>query len=108
VKIVIGIEVKSLELRKVAGVAKRTGKAYCFFEQTAWVDIGKPFPVEISWIVPEITDAKTGEIIQQPTAVGRYVVDESCVYVDRNRSLQINAKGMKPMLAASPSAVAAK
>lgn len=98
-KIVIGIEVKSLELRKVSGVAKRSGKPYCFFEQTGWVDIGKPFPVEISWIVPEVTNPATGEIVQQPTPVGRYVVDESCVYVDRNRSLQINSKGMKPMAA---------
>jgi hypothetical protein len=106
VKIVIGIEVKSTELREVSGVAKRTGKAYCFYEQTGWVDLGKPYPSEIRWVCPDVkrADSKTGEIttVPQATQAGRYVLDESCVYVDRNGALQINVKGMKPALASAP------
>jgi hypothetical protein len=106
VKVVIGIDVKSLELRRIAGASKKTGKAYCFYEQCGWVDLGKPYPNEMRWIVPEVTDPKTGEVIQQPAPIGRYVLDESCVYVDRNGSLQINVKGMKPMVAVAGQAQA--
>jgi hypothetical protein len=110
VKIVIGIEVKSVELREVSGTSKRTQKAYCFYEQSGWVDLGKPYPSEMKWVVPEVKklDTKTGEItmVPAPFAIGRYVLDEACVYVDRNGALQINPKGMKAVLAAAPAAAA--
>jgi hypothetical protein len=83
------IKVESADLRKVEGVAKKSGKPYCFFEQTAWADIGKAHPVEVKWVVPE----QNGQ--PQPYAVGNYVLDESAVYVDRNGSVQVNMRSLK-------------
>jgi hypothetical protein len=88
VKIVIGIEVKSDAVRSISGVAKRTGRPYNMREQTGWVDLGKPYPVEVRWV---LADDKA------PVPVGRYVLDETAVYVDRNGALQINIRDMKPV-----------
>jgi hypothetical protein len=106
-KVSIIIEVKSVDLRRVAGVAKKTGKAYCFYEQTGWVDLGKPYPSEMRWIVPEEANPQTGEVVQKAQPVGKYVVDDTCVYVDRNGALQINSKGMKPIAAAAQASLSA-
>jgi hypothetical protein len=95
VKIVIAIEVKSDAVRTISGVAKRTGKPYNMREQSGWCDLGKPYPVEVRWV---LQDDKA------PLPVGRYVLDETSVYVDRNGSLQINIRDMKPLAAAASQA----
>ena len=89
VKIVIGIEVKSDAVRTISGVAKKTGKPYSMREQSGWCDLGKPYPVEVRWVLKDE---------QAPLSVGRYVLDESSVYVDRNGSLQINIRDMKAVV----------
>jgi hypothetical protein len=94
------IKVESADLRKVEGVAKKSGKPYCFFEQTAWADIGKAHPVEVKWVVPEVNGQP------QPYAVGNYVLDETSVYVDRNGSVQVNMRSLKRVAAAAPSGAA--
>jgi hypothetical protein len=92
VKIVIGIEVKSTDFREVKGIARKTGKNYAFREQSGWADLGKPYPVEIRWVLSDDS---------APSPIGRYVLDESAVYVDRNGSIQVNVKSMKPVAAAA-------
>ena len=80
------VEVKSAELKIMEGVARRTGRPYKMVEQSGWVDLGKEYPVEMRWVLGDN---------QAPFAPGRYYLDASALYVDRNGALQISMKGLK-------------
>jgi hypothetical protein len=84
------IEVKDATVRTMSGVAKRTGRAYSMREQSGWADLGKPYPVEVRFLLSDN---------QEPMSPGKYVLDESSVYVDRNGSLAIDLKKLKPVVA---------
>jgi hypothetical protein len=99
VQIVVEVKVSAFTLRE--GIARGSGKPYSMREQSAWVDTGKAYPQELRFILrdrPQIQDA---------VPVGKYVLDESAIYVDKNGSLQINIHSMKPIAAVSAGTVAA-
>lgn len=56
------------------GGISRAGKPYNIREQFGYVDMGKPYPVEVK--IPLEQDAPA-----YPT--GRYMVDPGCIYIDR-------------------------
>jgi hypothetical protein len=91
VKMQILIEVKSAQFLLREGIARGSGKPYSMREQSGWVDTGKPYPQEVRWILADRPQ------LQAPVEPGKYVLDETAVWVDRNGSLQIDIRRMKPI-----------
>jgi hypothetical protein len=88
-KIMIPVEIKPGSFQTLTSKA---GKPYS--KQVAWVDLGKSYPSEVAFMVDK-------EIL-----AGKYVLDESCVFVNRNGDLSFSFRSMKPVAAAAAQAVA--
>jgi hypothetical protein len=79
VKVEIAVDIKSREVLTKRGIASKTGKEYAIHEQIGYVELDKPYPLEMR--VPV-------ESPDKPYAPGTYRVDSSCVYVNRYGQLQ--------------------
>lgn len=84
-KLSIDVEVKAGGV--VEAVGRKSGKSYC--KQTLWVDMGKAYPQEVSILLDRSGDH------WEEFAPGRYVLDESALFVNRNGDLQVSFKRMK-------------
>jgi hypothetical protein len=78
-KFELPIEVKS------PGVTEKTvkgkdGREYLIREQMGWADIGKPYPMEIRIPLAPVSE---------PYSAGKYLIDPSCLYVDRFGKLSL-------------------
>jgi hypothetical protein len=98
-KIQIVVTVKSVDVRTMEGVARRTGRPYSMREQMAWVDLGKAYPQELAILLGDKQD---------PFEPGVYELREDAVSLDRNRNLQIDARRLRkatvPGVVATPQA----
>lgn len=72
-KIEIYVEVKLAHVTQKGGIS-RDGKRYNIREQFGYVDMGKPYPVEVK--IPLEQDAPA-------YPPGHYMVDPGCIYIDR-------------------------
>jgi len=86
-KLEINIEVKS------GGVFEKTvrgkdGREYLIREQYGWVDLGKPYPQEVRISLDRAQD---------PYSAGEYVMDRSCLYVDRYGKLSLGRLKLLPL-----------
>ncbi len=79
-KLDIPIEVKLAGVIEKAVRGRADGREYLIREQVGYVDLGKPYPQEVR--IP----VETG---REPYAVGKYVVEPSCLYVDRYGKLSL-------------------
>lgn len=91
-KVEINVEIKSADVRVQEGVARRTGRPYKIAEQCGWAYLGKPYPQEVRWLLADGS---------APLPVGRYVLREDAVSVDRNGSIVIDFRRMQPLKAAA-------
>jgi hypothetical protein len=80
VKLEIQVEIKSKEVLTKRGIATKTGKPFEIHEQIGYVELDKPYPQEMR--VPV-------ERPDTPYAPGTYLVDASCLYVNRYGQLQL-------------------
>jgi len=87
VKVEILIEVKSAAVMEKT-VRGKDGREYLIREQTAWADIGKPYPQEVRISL---------EKGQEPYPVGQYVMDPACLYVDRYGKLTLGRLKLSPV-----------
>lgn len=88
----ITIEVQSLQVAEKDVTSKRTGKAYRFREQNAWIHMGKPYPVEIRLPL---------EVDQPPYPLGSYHIDmPTSLYVDKFRNVSLGRMRLIPAPAA--------
>jgi hypothetical protein len=76
----ISVEIKLAGVIEKAVRGKSDGREYLIREQVGYVDTGKPYPQEVR--IP----VETG---REPYAVGKYMVDPACVYVDRYGKLSL-------------------
>lgn len=72
-KLEIYVDIKLPHITQKAGIS-RNGKPYNIREQFGYLDMGKPFPVEVK--IPLEQDAPA-------YPAGQYVVDPGCIYIDR-------------------------
>jgi hypothetical protein len=80
-------EVKDTVTRQKAGTGKRSGKAYSFKEQSAYVHLaGKPYPVEVTLTLND-NDV--------PHAPGNYTLGPDSFYVDPFGSLAVKPRLVK-------------
>ncbi len=90
-------EVKSTEVTEKRGNARVSGKAYVIREQTAYMDIGKAYPVEVKINLDDLA----------PFEVGVYEVTKDCFYVQRFGDVGVDlAKARRVPVAAQPARVA--
>ncbi len=87
-KIMIPVEIKP---GSFSNHVSKVGKPYS--KQTCWVDLGKSYPSEVVFLA------------DKETPVGKYVLDESCVFVNRNGDLSFSFRSMKPVAQAAAAAV---
>jgi hypothetical protein len=80
VKVEITVEIKSRDVLTKRGIASKTGKEFAIHEQIGYVELEKPYPLEMR--VPV-------ESPEKPYSPGSYLVDPSCLYVNRYGQLQI-------------------
>lgn len=86
------IEIKSTEIQTIEGTSVKTGRPYCIRKQSAWLHLGKAYPLEIELNLEANTQAHP---------VGVYSLSPESYYVDRNKNLCV-----RPVLvSATPSAV---
>jgi hypothetical protein len=90
-KFEIPIEVKSTNVQEKRGTS-REGKQFHIREQSAYLDAGKAYPVEIK--VPLDESAP-------PYPPGNYLVDPQCLYVDRYGQLALGRLKLMPSLSAT-------
>ena len=83
----IKIEVKSDHVETKTVRRKIDGKEYHICEQGGWIDLGKAYPQEVRIPIEEK---------QPPYPAGRYVMDPTCVYVDRFGKLMIGRLRLLP------------
>ncbi len=79
-KLEITVEVKSRDVSTKNVVARKTGKPFVIHEQIGYVELDKPYPLEVRIPV---------ESPDKPYAPGTYLVDPSCIYVSRFGQLQL-------------------
>lgn len=82
----IRFEVKSVEIKERKGVGKRSGKPFEFMEQSAYMDVGKAYPVEVKFILD-------GGVV--PFEPGQYELTSQCFYVDRFGGVQVDLSKAK-------------
>ena len=90
------IEIKDPTAKTRSGTSGRTGKAYSMREQTAWVHMGKAYPVE--------TRITLGDE-QEAFAVGEYTLTPECFRLNRYGDLECDLRFMRSTSAAKPAAV---
>jgi Helix-destabilising protein len=86
-KFEIQIEIKSTEVHDKRGTS-RQGKPFHIREQFGYLELGKPYPVEIRISLEEAAP---------PYPPGRYVIDPSCLYVDRYGQLALGRLRLVPV-----------
>jgi hypothetical protein len=86
-KLEIIIEVKSGAVSEKT-VRGKDGREYLIREQGGWVDLGKPYPQEVRISL---------ERGQEGYAAGQYLMDESCLYVDRYGKLSLGRLKLIPL-----------
>lgn len=69
----IRFEVKSTEVKEKRGIGRASGKAYVIREQSAYIDVGKAYPVEVKINLDD----------QAALEPGTYEVGKECFYVQR-------------------------
>jgi len=79
-KFEITVELKSRDVFTKKGVATKTGKPFEIHEQIGYVELDKPYPQEVRIPV---------ERLDAPYEPGTYLVDSSCLYVNRYGQLQL-------------------
>jgi len=79
-KLEIKIEIKSPDVLTKRVTATKTGRVFEINEQLGYVELEKPYPLEVR--VPL-------ESPDKPYSPGMYLVDPSCVYVNRYGQLQL-------------------
>ena len=79
-KFEVTVEVKSRDVLTKRGIASKTGKEYAIHEQIGYVELEKPYPLEMR-IPVQSPDT--------PYAPGTYLIDPSCLYVNRFGQLQL-------------------
>ena len=72
-KLELPIEIKSTDIRDKRGTSK-AGKLFHIREQTAYIDLGKPYPIEIRVALDPIS---------APYPAGTYWLHPDTLYVDR-------------------------
>lgn len=80
------ILVKDATVSTQSGTAKRTGKPYSMRSQSAWVEMGKPFPVEVKVTLGDD---------QLPFALGEYTLSSQCFRVNQYNELTLDLRHMK-------------
>jgi Helix-destabilising protein len=83
----IKIEIKSSEATQRTIKSKKDGKEYIFRNQSGWVDLGKAYPQEIQ--IPLDSE-------HAPYQVGKYIMDPTCLYVDRYGNLSLGRLRLVP------------
>jgi hypothetical protein len=86
-KLEIIIEVKSGAVSEKT-VRGKDGREYLIREQAGWVDLGKPYPQEVRISL---------ERGQEGYAAGEYLMDQSCLYVDRYGKLSLGRLKLVPL-----------
>jgi hypothetical protein len=86
-KLEIAVEVKHADVIEKAVRGRTDGREYLIREQLGYVDTGKPYPQEVR--IP----VETG---REPYAVGKYLVDPTCLYVDRYGKLSLGRVKLVP------------
>lgn len=89
-------EVKSTEVREKKGTATKTGRPYLIREQNAYLDLGKPYPVEVKVNLDD----------QGPFDVGVYEITKECLYVGRFGDVQLDLKHARRLVPAQQPKVA--
>jgi Helix-destabilising protein len=79
-KLEIKIEIKSRDVLTKRVTAAKTGRVFEINEQLGYVELEKPYPLEVR--VPLESPDKA-------YSPGTYLVDPSCVYVNRYGQLQL-------------------
>lgn len=69
----IPVEIQSSEVTVKKGISK-AGKQYEIREQSGYIALGKPYPVEFRFSL---------EFGSDPYPPGRYAIDSGCLYVNR-------------------------
>lgn len=85
------IQVKDAHIEEKSGIYRQgrsAGQGYTIRKQSAWVDTGKAFPVEV---VIEL------ERDQAPFPPGDYVLAPRCFYVAKFGELKVDLKHMQPV-----------
>ena len=82
----VPVEVKSADVELKRGTSK-AGKPYEIREQHAYINLGKAYPVEFRFSLDE------GRAAYSP---GNYIVDPSCLYVDRYGQLALGRIRLLP------------
>ena len=95
-------EIKAVDVSEKSGVGKRSGKPFKFLEQRGYMDVGKPYPVEVKFILED------GLVPLQP---GVYELCPQCFYADRFGGVGVDLckarPVVKPAAASAPGASAA-
>jgi hypothetical protein len=87
-KLEVPIEIKSVDVTQKTVRGNKDGKEYLIRSQRGWVDLGKDYPQEIQ--VPLAAN-------QDSYAVGKYLVDPACLYVDRYGNLSLGRVRLLPL-----------
>lgn len=94
------VEVKDTRIEKASGV--KDGKTWASFKQSAWLHLGKAYPLEVKIRLKD----KDGECTEQPFPVGEYAIGPECFWVDRFGNVVVDLKKMQPVKAAAVGKVA--
>lgn len=84
----IRIQVKDTAVSERRGNAKRTNKPYVMRTQSAWVDLGKAFPVEVRVTLGDD---------QAPFPVGDYTLATQCFHTNQWGELAVTLQHMQPI-----------
>jgi hypothetical protein len=83
----IRFEVKSTQVVEKRGTARASGKPYLIREQSAFIDVGKAYPVEMKISLDDLA----------PLQPGVYELGKECIYVQRYGDLGVDASKARPV-----------
>lgn len=83
-------EVKSEDVVEKRGTARQSGKPYLIREQSAYLDVGKAYPVEVKINLDDLA----------PFKAGTYEIGRECFYVQRFGDVGVDLKHARPVAGA--------